>query len=110
MYLGPKPIQSAYSNNRCCCKRLGVVYAQVLEGRQGAYRRRNNIVSDQEEGADDGKDLRTMPNAGVNSASVWIVATDGYVVHSDQRGWSKHIAAISQKELYPATAKANLLT
>jgi hypothetical protein len=63
-----------------------MVYAQVLEGGQGADRRGNNVVSDQEKGADDRQDLGTMPDAGVNATAVRIVPADGHVVHSDQGG------------------------
>ena len=83
---GAKVIQTAYREDRCSCKKFGTVYAQVLEGGQGADRRSNNVVSDQEKGADDRQDLGTMSNAGVNAPPVRIVPADGHVVHADQGG------------------------
>jgi hypothetical protein len=67
-----------------------MVYTQVLEGRQGADGRRNDVVGNQEKGTDNGKDLGTMPDARVNAAPVRIMAADCHVVHADQRSEQTH--------------------
>jgi hypothetical protein len=98
---GTKVIQSAYSEDRCSCKKLGMVYAQVLEGGQGADRRGNNVVSDQEKGSDDRQDLGTMPDASVNAVPVrivgrWSFRDGGLRLREGQRMAGERVAWVSE--------------
>ena len=63
---------------------------EILKGGEPADRRRDDVIGDQQEGADDGDHLRAMPHARIDAAAVRVMLADRHVVHADQRGEHAH--------------------
>src|SRR5580704_15639327 len=88
--LRPEIIQCTNEENRARGKNLRERQTEILKGGESTERSSDNIVGDQEERADNGDDLGSMANAGVNSPSVRIMPADGHVIHADQRHQYTH--------------------
>src|ERR1035437_8132094 len=58
---------------------LRMRHAQILKGGKSADGGRDQIVRDQQKGADNGNDFTAMSHAGINSAAIGIKAADHHV-------------------------------
>src|SRR4029077_10515679 len=56
--------------------------AKILESGERANCCSNNVVGNQQEGADDGDNLGSVTDTGINTAAVRVVPADGHVVHA----------------------------
>src|ERR1700730_12792457 len=88
--LRSKKIQGANEENRSRGKNLWVRPTEILKSGKGTERRSDNVIGNQEEGADNGDNFGSMANAGVNSPSVRIMPADGHVIHADERHQHAH--------------------
>ena len=57
---------------------------------KGADRRRDQVIRDEQKRTDDGDDLRTMTDAGINTTAIRIEPADDDVVDPDERGQDAH--------------------
>ena len=64
---------------------FGMVQAEVLKGGQSADGRSDNIIRDKQERADDGKNDRAMTHAGINAATIGVMAANDHVVERRAR-------------------------
>src|SRR5437016_9748253 len=65
---------------------LRIRNSEILEGRQGADRGRDQIIGNQQKRADDRDHFAAMPHTRVNAAAVGIKAANDHVINPDERG------------------------
>ena len=88
--LWPKIVQSSDDHDGCTGKPFGMRHPQVEESRECAHRRSDDIVGNQEEGADNREDLGAVTDTRIDSTTIRIEAADGHVVESDERREDAH--------------------
>ena len=78
-----KQVQQPDDQNGCSRKFFRMRYAKILKSGQRADGCRDQVIGDEEKGADDGDDFGTMAHAGVNAAPVRVKTADYHVVEAN---------------------------
>ena len=69
---------------------LRMTKSKIKERRERAKCRRDNVIRDQQERADNGDDLRAMAHTGVHTAAIGVVLADRHVIDAHKRGEQAH--------------------
>src|SRR5215467_6086998 len=77
----PKIVQSTDHQYRSSGEQLWMADAEILKCGKSADSGSDDVVRNQEKCSDDGDDLRPVPDAGIDSAAVRVMAADGHVVY-----------------------------
>ncbi len=87
---GAEDIEQADDRNRCRRAPFGMREAQIIKSGERTDGRRDNVIGNEKEGADNGNDDGPVAHAGINAAAVRVVAADGHVIDADQGGQQAH--------------------
>jgi len=87
---GPEEVERANDDNSEPCENFRARHAQVLECGQSANSSGHQVIGDKEKCAYDRNDFRAVPDAGVDTAAVRIMAADYHVVNAHERGKQGH--------------------
>jgi hypothetical protein len=83
-------IENTNQRDRCSSPRLRMGKPEIVKCGQRADRRGDNVIGDQQEGADNRNDVRPMTHACVHAAAVGVMFADGDVIGADQRDEQAH--------------------